>query len=458
MYRQALEYLQEWKSKQNRKPLVIKGARQVGKSYLVRLFAEKHFESLVEINFEQTRNIANLFSSKIPDKIIQLLELQLNITIIPGKTLLFLDEIQATPEVLATLRYFHEQKSQLHVIAAGSLLEFVLQEHSFSMPVGRIEYLNLGPLQFEEFILAAGKNKLHEYVKNFSLPDSVPPPIHNQLIDLVKEFLVIGGMPEAADTYLKTGSLRKTDEVKQSILSTYKDDFSKYKKRINHHLLGNLFNKIPLLVGSKFKYVHVDRNERANSIAKSLDMLLLARISYPVYHSSSIGVPLGATVDDKRFKVLFLDVGLMSTAVGLNLLDFEQAEDIMLVNSGVVCEQFVGQHLLYSQPCYKEPSLYYWIREKKNTSAELDYIISEGNSIIPIEVKAGKSGTLKSLHIFLREKHKDFGIRLNSDQPSTLNTMTAISDGNNVSYTLLSLPLYLVGQVRRLANEIYLKK
>ena len=208
------------------------------------------------------------------------------------------------------------------------------------------------------------------------------------------------------------------------------------------------------MVGLKFKYVNVDRKESAHNIAKSLDMLRLARIVYPVYHASGTGIPLGATVDLKKFKILFLDVGLMSIATGLTLVDFEQAEDIISINSGAIYEQFVGQHLLYSQPCYREPELYYWMREKKNTSAELDYLISEGNSIIPIEVKAGKSGTLKSFHIFLKERQKDFAIRLNSDQLSLFSASTAVSDGkSNISYTLLSLQLYLVGQVRRLAKE-----
>ena len=453
MYRHALEYLKEWKVKSNRKPLVLRGARQVGKSYLIRLFSEEQFENLLEINLEKNQNIAELFVSKSADKIIQLLELQFNADIVPGKTLLFLDEIQAAPDVFAALRYFHEEKPELHVIAAGSLLEFMLGEHSFSMPVGRIEYMHLGPMQFEEFILASGKKKLSEFIANFSLDDPIPTIIHNQLLGLLKEFLAIGGMPEAIDTYLKTGSMRKTDEVKQSILSTYKDDFSKYRKRINYQLLQNLFNKIPLLVGQKFKYVNVDGNERADNIARSLDMLRLARIVYPVYHTSGTGIPLGATVDFKKFKVLFLDVGLMSTATGLNLVDFEQAKDIISINSGAIAEQFVGQHLLYSQPGYKEPELYYWMREKKNTSAEIDYLISEGNSIIPIEVKAGKSGTLKSLHLFLKERQKDFAIRLNSDQPSLLTAGTTVNDGqDNIPYTLLSLPLYLVGQVRRLAK------
>ena len=157
--------------------------------------------------------------------------------------------------------------------------------------------------------------------------------------------------------------------------------------------------------------------------------------------------------DDKKFKALFLDVGLMSSVAGLNLLDFEKAEDVMTVNAGAVCEQFVGQHLLYSLPCYRQPELYYWVREKKNSSAETDYVITEGTSLIPVEVKAGKSGTLKSLHLFLREKHQSLGVRFNIGLPSVLDTETALSDGLNIPYRLLSLPLCMVGQARRLIRE-----
>jgi len=155
----------------------------------------------------------------------------------------------------------------------------------------------------------------------------------------------------------------------------------------------------------------------------------------------------------KTFKVRFLDVGLISTATGLNLLDYEKAEDVMRVNAGAVCEQYVGQHLLFSQSSYCEPEVYYWVREKKNSSAEVDYVISEGTLIVPIEVKAGKSGTLKSLHLFLREKHCSLGVRFNSDIPSVFESQTALADGRNIPYSLLSLPLYMVGQTRRLIRQ-----
>jgi predicted AAA+ superfamily ATPase len=450
MLRFALDYLKTWKSKPSRKPLVIRGARQVGKTYLVRLFAKKYFDQTVEINFERDPEMASLFTSKDPRKIVQLLELQYNIPIQPGAALLFLDEIQAAPEVLVSLRYFYEELPELHVIAAGSLLEFALKEPTFSMPVGRIEYMHLGPMQLEEFLLAAGKDKLVIFLNEFSLGDSMPKPLHRQLMDLLRIFLVTGGMPQSVAVYLNSNSWQECESIKHSLLATFQDDFNKYGKMVRHQRLQLLFKKIPLLAGSKFKYVNVDRNEKSGDLAKALNLLFRARIAYPVYHSSCSGIPLGATIHPKQFKVLFLDTGMMSTATGLNLLDYEKAEDVMKVNAGAICEQYIGQHLLFSQQPYCEPEVYYWIREKKNSSAEVDYVISEGTLIVPVEVKAGKSGTLKSLHLFLHEKHRSLGVRFNSDIPSILESQTALADRPNIPYCLLSLPLYMVGQLRRL--------
>ena len=453
MYRTALEYLKAWRTKPTRKPLIVRGARQVGKTYLTRLFASENFDHFVEINLERDPEIALLFNSKDPHKIVQLLELQFNTPIQPGATLLFLDEIQAVPQVLASLRYFYEELPELHVMAAGSLLGFALEEPAFSVPVGRIEYLHLGPMQFEEFLVANGKDNLVIFLNGLSPGENIPEPIHRQFMELFRIFLVTGGMPEAIEVYLNSNSWQECESIKHSLLSTFQDDFGKYGRRVKHQRLQLLFKKIPLLVGMKFKYVNVDRNERSGDLSKALDLLCNARVSYRVHHSSCNGIPLGAAIDTKKFKVLFLDVGLMSTGTGLNLLDYERAEDIMMVNGGAICEQFIGQHLLFSQQFYREPEVQYWVREKKSSSAEVDYVIAESTAIVPIEVKAGKSGTLKSLHLFFREKRPLLGVRFNTDVPSLLTSETALPDGRNVHYHLLSLPLYLVGQVRRLISE-----
>ncbi|MCK4305665.1 MAG: AAA family ATPase, partial [Candidatus Eisenbacteria sp.] len=195
MYRFALDYLMDWTSRTSRKPLVVRGARQVGKSHLVRMLAAQAFEGLLEINLETDDNVASLFESREPARIVEFLGARYGTEVRPGKTLLFLDEIQAAPELFACLRYFFEKMPELHVVAAGSLLDFALKDHSFSMPVGRIEYLHLGPMNFEEFLLALGKNQLRDFVRGFLPGAEVPEALHGELMRQVKQFLVVGGMP-----------------------------------------------------------------------------------------------------------------------------------------------------------------------------------------------------------------------------------------------------------------------
>jgi len=262
MKRSAELYLDQWKVRDNRKPLIIRGARQVGKTYLVRLLAKK-FENLIEINFERYPELAELFSSNDPVEIIGLLELHFGTQIKPGSTLLFLDEIQAKPEILSTLRYFYEDMANLHVIAAGSLLEFALEQPTFSIPVGRIEYLFLGPMQFEEFLAATGNDTLVQFLNEFTLNNKIPEVIHNQLLKHLRTFMITGGMPEVVKRFCQTGSWQECEIVKNSIVTTFQNDFNKYGKRMDSDVLYDLFRKIPVQVGQKFKYVNINRYQRA---------------------------------------------------------------------------------------------------------------------------------------------------------------------------------------------------
>ncbi|MBI4357081.1 MAG: ATP-binding protein [Gammaproteobacteria bacterium] len=452
----ALDALKEWKSQEGgRKPLVLRGARQVGKSCLIRHFAKDSFENLVELNFEENPLLAELFKARSPAEILSMIEIETKETIRPGKTLLFLDEIQAAPEVFLKLRYFFEQIPLLHVIAAGSLLEFLLEEHSFSMPVGRIEYFYLGPLLFEEFLLAVGEHKLCEFLHQITLKDVIPLLIHEKLLRLVRVYLAIGGMPEAVSVYIENAfSYKAADRVHQSILKTYEDDFGKYHKHSHFLKVQKVFQKIPHLVGKKLKYVHIDPEERAKDLSRALQILCLARVIQCVCHTTASGIPLKAMADEKTFKPLFLDVGLMSSACGLSLLEFERSKDLTRVNEGSICEQFVGQHLLYSREIYQEPEIYYWVREKKNAEAEIDYVFSEGEHIIPVEVKSGKTGTLRSLHQFFKDKKRTLGIRFNTDCPSLYEGSLPLLNKESFSFKLISLPVYLVGQTRRIVRQI----
>ncbi|MEA2115316.1 MAG: ATP-binding protein [Thermodesulfobacteriota bacterium] len=453
MKRNAEQYLKSWRQEITHKPLVIRGARQVGKTYLVRSFA-REFGNLVEINFERNPEIAELFISNDPVQIIGLLELQLQTTITPGNTLLFLDEIQARPDVIASLRYFYEEMGDLHIIAAGSLLEFALEKPTFSMPVGRIEYLYLGPMQFEEYLVATGREKLVLFLQNFQFSNSIPAPIHKQLLEHLQVFIITGGMPDAIKNFIDTNSWQQCEKVKASILTTFRDDFNKYGVKANPDVLYDLFRKIPFQVGRKFKYVNINRHLRAAVVSKALNLLCQAKVANIIHHSSGNGLPLGAEINHKKFKIIFLDSGLMATACGLNFLDISKVEDIILVNNGKLCEQFIGQHLLYAGEFYREPELFYWAREQRGSSAEVDYLISNGTNIIPVEVKAGKGSSLKSLQMFLKTKQLKTGLRFNSDTPSLLKTKTVIANGNNIPFQLLSLPLYMVGQAKRLLADL----
>jgi len=454
--RKEIKYLESWSKESTRKPLVIRGARQVGKSTLVREFARLNAFSLLEINFERNPGYREAFASPDPDLILATLKLLTGQTIEAGSTLLFLDEIQTAPEALMALRYFYEEKPGLHVVAAGSLLEFALADAKFSMPVGRVEFMHLGPMQFEDFLAAMGHPQLAAFLRDFSLTDlyknAMPGPVHDKLLGLLRQYWVVGGLPEAIARYAQSSDFTEVSRVHQSILATYRDDFNKYSHGSLKGRVQLVFDKLPVVVGRKFKYTQVSRDHRAAELASALDQLCMARVAYKVNHTAANGVPLGAEVNERYFKVLYLDVGLTCAALHLNILDLAK-EDLTLVNSGAVAEQFIGQHLLYSGPYYETPALHYWVREAKSAAAEIDYLITEGQQIIPVEIKAGTTGSLKSLHQFLREKQRDFGLRFNAGVPSLLNDSTTLTDKTRINFALMSLPLYMVGQVRRLLRR-----
>jgi predicted AAA+ superfamily ATPase len=455
MYRKALSDLLAWKDRQDRKPLIVRGARQVGKTWLIREFAGS-FANLVEINFDKYPEKAQLFASRDIDRTLQLLEIDAGADIVAARPAL--DEIQAAPALLPLLRYFYEDRPDLHVIAAGSLLEFLLAEHDFSMPVGRVEYLHLGPMDVEEFLLALGQERLVHFLEGYSLDEIIPESIHRNLLSYLKLFWVIGGMPAAVAGYRNSGKLVEAARQQAIILQTYEDDFSKYRKRIYPQRLRKVFRRIPALVGAKLKYVQLDPDERARELADSLHLLEMARVIHLVRHSAGNGVPLGAETKENDFKPLFLDIGLVSASLGLSLPSLEMADDLLMVNNGALAEQFIGQHLLYCGPAYEPPQLFYWNRERKGASAEVDYLISHGDKIIPVEVKAGKTGALKSLRLFVEEKKSPVALRFNAMQPSSTALKTDPGGKAKPPHLLISLPLYLVGQARRLLAGGFLRE
>ena len=455
--RHELGYLQEWARRGSRKPLVIRGARQVGKSTLVREFARESGMPLVDINLERDPQLGQAFATYGPAQILSTLALMTGRNIAAGECLLFLDEIQAVPRALAALRYFYEEMPGLHVVAAGSLLELALGDKGFSMPVGRIEFLHLGPMDFEDFLVAVGRPHLAEHLRAFSLADGFPEALHAQYLDLLRQYWVVGGMPEAVSAYASTAVGQPRDfeavaRVQQNMLATYRDDFAKYSHGRLKERMQLVFDRLPALVGRKFKYVAVSRDHRASELGDALARLCMARVAWKVERTAANGLPLGAEVDERHFKCLTMDVGMMCAALHLNVIDLGK-ESPVLVNGGAVAEQFVGQHLLASGLPYEAPTLHYWAREARNAAAEVDYVLPIGRHVVPVEIKAGTTGSLRSLHQFLAGKRCDFAIRLNADVPSLLHDARRLADGSVIDYRLLSLPLYFAGQVRRLAAE-----
>lgn len=453
MYRKYMQDLLEWKNRTNRKPLVIRGARQVGKTYLVREFGRKHFDHFIEINFDEHSDSRSLFKHQDIDRVLQYIELAMDIPVHPGKTLLFLDEIQKAPEVFARLRYFFEKKPGLHVIAAGSLLDLVLVDHTFSMPVGRIEYLHMNPMDFKEFLYAVQADRLVEFIADFQLSEEIPDSLHTRLADYVTVYMYIGGMPASVREYAHSQSFRQCERELSSILDTLKDDFSKYGEKADTEMLRLVLDAAPTLVGRKVKYTEISRERASATLKKAVDQLELAGILRRVQHSSGSRIPLRSERKERDFKLLFLDSGLLLRSLGLSITGQIYGQQV-LSNRGALAEQFVGQEWLGQFESYESPELYYWNRQKTGASAEVDYLFQIDGRVVPAEVKAGTTGSLKSLHVFVSEKNSPVALRYNMANPAADDVVSRIPGRVTHPFRLLSLPLYMVSETKRLLRNL----
>lgn len=450
MKRRALAYLKQWVESPDRKPLIIRGARQVGKTWLARYFVKNIGKQLIEINFEKQPHLKSLFSSNDPKQIVKNIEAAIKQTITAEECVLFLDEIQVVPEILAKCRWFYEDMPELPVIIAGSLLEFILQDHEFSMPVGRISYLHLEPLSFEEFLLANDEMHLYQFINDFQWENGIPELLHQQLMKLFKEYIIVGGMPAAVSSWIKQKSLEQVNHIHYELFATYRDDFSKYSKKIENTILEESVLAVSKMVGQKFVYSRISQQRSFVHLKEAIDLLEKARLCHKVNATAANGIPLGAEMNNKYFKCILLDVGLVSAQLGINLNQIESIEEIDLINQGGISEQVVGQLLRCLFSFYIEPKLYCWSREKKGAEAEIDYVIQHQQSIIPVEVKSGSAGSLKSLHIYMAEKEFDQAIRINANFPRIENIDSLTPSKKTAKYQLLSLPFYLLEQLHRL--------
>ncbi len=434
-------FLLEWKTSYNRKPLLLRGARQVGKTHAVRQLG-KTFANFVEFNFEKNSTVRAIFETD-PDaeRIIERLSELTNQPIKPGATLLFLDEIQAVPASIIALRYFYELYPDLHVIAAGSLLEFAIAQ--VGMPVGRVTFLYMYPLSFLEFLAALGHAHFVKAILRYGLnnKEHISQEIHDTILSLVGTYIAVGGMPAAVMAWADTKLSRETKKIHESLLTSYQEDFDKYARKHQVKYLSLLFKKALEQLSCKFIFSHVGEYKK-RELEPALELLMRAGLLHPVTRSAGQGIPIGAQADLDDFKLIFLDVGLTQALLKLNITNWLLNPLETMINKGTIVEAFVGQEILvYADPISKE-ELFYWQRTTRGSDAEIDYLIQINDQVVPVEVKAGTSLHIKSMSLFL-DSHTQattYGIRFSGRL-------------HEYSEKLHSYPLYAIAKPLTDGNE-----
>ena len=442
--------LEEWKESTTHKPLLLRGARQVGKSSAVRHLGTQ-FKYFAEVNFESAKSIATFFKGDLDVKLISSkISNYIQVPIIPGQTLLFLDEIQACPEAIMALRFFKEDYPELHVIAAGSLLEFALQ----SLPtfgVGRIHSVFMYPMTFDEFLVAMDMGGLLAMRREATATHPLDAPFHDKLVNLFRTYLMVGGMPEAVATWRETTDFLKCQQVHQDIILTYEDDFNKYGRRVNPELLRLTLHGVCHQIGQKLTFSRISEGYRSAQIREALNLLTLAGLVIPVVATSANGVPLDAESDEKRAKYLFLDSGLL---LAILHLDGQLGHDLIklimtatpqdLINKGSITEMVAGLEISRYKSPVMRPRLFYW-EKTGNSIAEIDYLSIRSMKVLPIEIKAGTQGGMKSLWIFMREKHLNNAVRCSLENFGAFDYIDH-NDDNTIRHVDIC-PLYALSQL-----------
>lgn len=451
-------YLSEWASRDTHKPVLLRGARQVGKSTAVKELSKK-FDSFVEINFEKQPKYKILFDDDLDVKrIVPQISAIYGTSIKPGQTLLFLDEIQECPRAIMALRFFKEDMPELHVIAAGSLLEFALKELP-TFGVGRIHSMFMYPMTFDEFLEANGQQLLIETRNEASIDNPLPEPIHNKLVDFLRTYMLVGGMPEAVKTWVEYHDYIRCQEVQDDIVVTYEDDFPKYKKNVDPTLLRRTLRSVAVQAGKKFVYTKVGLDYKTAEVKKAVELLTLAGILHPVTHTDANGLPLGSEEDKSYQKMLLLDTGLLLRLLNMSLGDVSElttqiltASATDLANKGPMAEMVVGLEMLHNMSPNIRHELYYWVRHAKNSQAEIDYIATYLQTVVPIEVKADTQGGMKSLWAFMRDKRLHYAIRCSTENFGKFDYVD--NQANNEVRHVRICPMYAIARIEEIKQSI----
>jgi len=446
-------YLSEWSARKEHKPILLRGARQVGKSTAVRHLGAQ-FKYYVEINLEKQPDYKALFSQDLQVKrIVPQMAAMCGIPIVPGETLLFMDEIQDCQEAIMALRFFKEDMPDLHVVAAGSLLEFVLDDIP-TFGVGRIHSMYMFPMTFDEFLLANGESLLME-ARNQATPTSpLPKPLHDKLVQWVRTFMLVGGMPESVAKWVETNDYLQCQEVQDDILTGYEADFPKYKKKVDPQLLIATMRSAAVQATKKFVFSRVPGDYKTADVKKALEMLTMAGILIPVTRTDANGLPLGDERDDSIRKILLLDTGLMLRLLNMSMGDITAltsqiltASAADLVNKGSVAEMLAGLELLHYLSPNLHHELFYWMRQAKNATAEVDYVLPHNMQVLPLEVKAGVQGGMKSLWDFMGDKKLTQAVRCSLENFGQFDHVEAKAE-NAIRHVTI-VPLYAISQLQK---------
>lgn len=427
MYRFAIEELNNWKNKNDRKPLIIEGARQVGKTWLMKEFGEKAFSDVAYINFDNNNRMQDLFEMDLNvERIVSGLEIYCGKKIDPQNTLIIFDEVQAVPNALASLKYFFENAPQYHIVCAGSLLGIALHGGT-SFPVGKVDFLKLFPMLFEEFLLATGKEQYVEILKKKQFETITV--FKDVFIDALKHYYYVGGMPEVVLHFASNKDSNAVREIQKNILSAYEQDFSKHAPHEIVPRIRSVWESLPAQLAKenkKFIYGHIKEGARAKEYENALLWLCDCGLIHKVYRINAPHLPLKAYMDPKAFKLFFVDVGLLCCMTGLRQQTLLDGNDLFIEFKGALTEQYVLQQL----KTIPGIATYYYTNEKN--ASEIDFVIDNGYEIIPIEVKAEVNLMAKSLKVYREKFSPKVSIR------------TSTAD-YKVEEWLLNLPLYAIG-------------
>ncbi|MBP3708031.1 MAG: ATP-binding protein [Clostridia bacterium] len=425
MERFIMKKLINWKNSKNRKPLILKGARQVGKTYILKQFGKENYEGIAYFNFDHDENLYNLFeNTKDPKRILEQLTFIYGKAILPEKTLIFFDEIQECPNALNSLKYFQEEANQYHIVCAGSLLGIRLSHTSF--PVGKVEFMNLYPMSFSEFLIADNCSNLVEYMKSINNLEKISDIFFNMLEEKLKAYFIIGGMPEAVYSWVNDKDIEQVNWIQDNILKSYENDFSKHTQNSEANKISLIWNSIPSQLAKenkKFLYQTIKEGARAREYENALNWLNDANLVYKVYNISKPDFPLKAYHDLSCFKIYMNDIGLLRKMSNLDSKIIAEGNKLFEEFKGAYTENYVLNML---NTTYENVPNYFTFDRH-----EIDFIIQTQNKIIPIEVKSNKSTNNTSLTRFNEKFKSDLSVRL------SLNNL--VQDGK-----ILNIPLFMI--------------